>query len=60
MTRPVIKRAPRVFLREHSRRAFHLKLGISLTFLFTILLESHLAGPIALTGNLLWLWVDFE
>jgi hypothetical protein len=44
----------------HSRRCWYLRIGVTVTLVSTVLVDSFFAAHLSLLGNLIWLWVDFE
>lgn len=51
---------PRLFTRCHGKRAWTLRIIISLAFLWAMLSRDPLANHLLAAANLLWLWADFD
>lgn len=59
LPRPGLPRL-RILLHRPTRREVLLKSCITITFLATLALDAVFATHLAMAGNLIWLWVDFD
>lgn len=50
---------PRLFTRHHGLRAYLIRGTVTATFVVA-LIDLSMATPVALTGNLIWLWADLD
>ncbi|MBB3990295.1 hypothetical protein [Croceicoccus naphthovorans] len=50
---------PALFTRQHAKRAYVIRFTVTATFVVS-LIDATMATPVAIAGNLIWLWADLD